>query len=101
VHLRDVVNAAEVRFQCGDGGIRRRRLAQPDPRGFQQRIRGRELLVQRLVFALQNRSGFGAGLVLVPGGFDVGPQRFQVGLGSKGILEALLDPAELVLRHGR
>ncbi|MCY1232708.1 hypothetical protein D9M72_452150 [compost metagenome] len=104
MHFRDVVHAAEVGtilFQRGDGGVRRRCLAQTGARGFQQRIRRGELVVQRLVFALQDRCGLGAGLVLLPGRLDVGPQRLQVGLGGEGILEPLLDLPELVLRDSR
>ena len=81
--------------------VRRRRLAQAGARGFQQRIPGSELPVQRLVFALQDGCGFRAGLVLLPGHFDVGPQRLQVGLRGEGILEALLDLSEFILRHCR
>ena len=100
VHLQDVTEAGEVRFQRGDAGVRRRCLRQPGACGIEQRTSGGHARVEGLVLALQHGRGFGAGLVLVPRGFDAGAKRFEVGLCGEGVLEALLDPGELLAGHG-
>ncbi len=99
MHLQDVAEALEIRFQRGDAGVRRRRLRQPGACGVEQRIRGGHARVEGLVLALQHGRGLGAGLVLVPRGFDAGAQRFEVRLRGEGGLEALLDPGELLRGH--